>query len=162
MSSHFVNFYPFQGFWMAAKVCTILWKSSGSFNTFFATLSVSVGLDGFWYLVVHQCKKLCKFTFCFFFFFPVLFVGNICQNEEMFFNLPVARRRSEMGVPYLVAFQLLWTRLHCLHVFGKGQLYFQCLLLTIGLLVCLWAMGGGLLGFLLILLTETLHLLILH
>lgn len=37
---------------MAAEVCTFLWKSSGSFNTFCATLSVSVGLDSCWYTVV--------------------------------------------------------------------------------------------------------------
>lgn len=48
---------------MAAEVCTLLWKNSGSFDPFAATLSFSVGLDCNWYTVVHQCEKLCKF-FC--------------------------------------------------------------------------------------------------
>lgn len=52
---------------MAAEVCSFLWKSSGSFNSITATLSISLGLDYNRHLVVHKCERLCKyFIFQFF------------------------------------------------------------------------------------------------
>lgn len=42
-----------QGFWLAAKICSFLWKGSSSFNPIAATLSFPLGMDYNWYYVVH-------------------------------------------------------------------------------------------------------------
>lgn len=54
-------FFSFsQGFWVAAEVCPFLWKNSGTFNSFTATLSISLGLDSYWHSVVQKRERLCK------------------------------------------------------------------------------------------------------
>lgn len=70
-----------------------------------------------WFTSAKNCVILCFFTL-----FPLLFPLYMwsCLILFSFTCFSVTRRRSKMGFPYLVNFQLLWIIFHCLYVIGKG------------------------------------------
>lgn len=125
----------FQGFWVAAEVCSFLWKSSGSFNPIIATLSISLGLDYNWHLVVHECKKLCKCHI--FLLFGLFHLPTVLILETMLFNACSCQKRVRNGVSsfgcfsatvdFFVSLACVWERLVtlpalCVYDFHDTQL----------------------------------------